>query len=97
MINGMKDIVRRSGTGEDANLFRSIQSNMLIDFVTKQGSISILDKELTDINKRIANEERLLIGRENRYWNQFTAMEKALEKMNQQSSWLMGQLGQMGR
>lgn len=95
MITGMKEIVRRSGTGDDASLFRNVQANMLIDFVTS-GSISVLDRDIMNIGKRIANEERILLGRENRYWEQFTAMEKALEKMNQQSGWLMAQLGQMG-
>jgi flagellar hook-associated protein 2 len=94
MIGGMKEIVRRSGTGEDASLFRNVQSNMLIDFVTS-GSISVMDRSIMNIGTRIANEERLLMGREDRYWRQFTAMEKALEKMNQQSGWLQSQLGQM--
>lgn len=93
MITGMKDIVRRSGTGDDASLFRSVQSNMLVDFVTS-GSKSLLDKDLTSIGSRIANEERILASRESRYWSQFTAMEKALQKMNSQSSWLASQLGQ---
>ncbi|MBM7615384.1 flagellar filament capping protein FliD [Alkaliphilus hydrothermalis] len=95
MINGMKDIVSRSGTGNDSDLYRDVQSTMLIDFVTS-GGISKLDKDLLSLNERIINEERLLASREDRYWKQFTAMEKAMEKMNQQSGWLMAQLGQSG-
>ncbi|HZJ76111.1 MAG TPA: flagellar filament capping protein FliD [Oscillospiraceae bacterium] len=95
MITGMKDIVRRAGAGEDAATLRNVQSNMLIDFVTS-GSISVMDRDIMNIGKRIATEEMNLMRREERYWNQFTAMEKALEKMNQQSTWLMTQLGQMG-
>lgn len=95
MIVGMKDIVRRAGTGEDASTFRKVQSNMLIDFVTS-GSISVMDRDIMNIGKRIATEEMNLAKREERYWSQFVAMEKALEKMNQQSGWLMAQLGQMG-
>lgn len=95
MITNMKDIVRRSGTGKDASLYRSVQSNMLIDFVTNQGSISVLDKDLTSVGSRIAREERTLTSREQRYWSKFTAMEKALQSMNSQSSWLASQLGQM--
>lgn len=95
MITGMQEVVRVSGTGEDASLFRNVKSNMLIDFVTG-GSISRIDRNIMNIGDRIAREERLLAGRENRYWQQFTAMEKAMEKMNQQSGWLMTQLGQMG-
>lgn len=92
MISGMKDIVRRSGTGDNANLYRSVQSNMLIDFVTS-GSISLLDKDLTSVGSRITREESLLVSKETRYWNQFTAMEKAMQKMNSQSSWLSAQMG----
>ena len=95
MIVGMKDIVR-AGAGEHANTLRNVQSNMLIDFVTS-GSISVMDRDIMDLGERIAREEMILMRREERYWSQFTAMEKALEKMNQQSVWLMSQLGQMGR
>ncbi len=95
MIIGMKEVVRRSGPGENAGTFRNVQSNMLIDFVTS-GSISSMDRDIMNIGKRIANEQRLLMGREDRYWRQFTAMEKALDQMNQQSVWLMSQLGQSG-
>lgn len=95
MIVGMKEIVRKSGPGEHASTFRNVQSNMLIDFVTS-GSISSMDRDIMNIGKRIANEQRLLMGREDRYWRQFTAMEKALDQMNQQSVWLMSQLGQSG-
>jgi len=93
MIVGMKDIVKRSGTGDNASLYRSVQYNMLIDFVTS-GSISLLDKDITSVGTRIAREESLLISKEQRYWKQFTAMEKAMQKMNSQGSWLAAQLGQ---
>lgn len=95
MISGMQEVVRVSGPGEDASLFRSVKSNMLIDFVTG-GSMSKIDKNIMNIGDRISREERLLASKESRYWSQFTAMEKAMEEMNQQSGWLMSQLGQMG-
>lgn len=93
MITGMKDIIRRSGTSTDASLFRTVQSNMLIDFVTSNSNISVIDKDLSDINKRIAREEQIIAGREDRYWKQFAAMEKAMNQMQQQGNWLMSQLG----
>ena len=34
-----------------------------------------------------------LISVENRYWKQFTAMEKAIQQMNAQSAWLAQQFG----
>ncbi|SCY86397.1 flagellar filament capping protein FliD [Alkaliphilus peptidifermentans] len=93
LVTGMKEIIRHSGTGEDAGVYRSIQSNMLIDFVSKHSSISVIDRDLNQLNLRIANEERLLARREDSYWKQFTAMEKAMASMQQQSMWLMSQMG----
>ncbi|SDJ92810.1 flagellar hook-associated protein 2 [Natronincola ferrireducens] len=93
MIDGIKEIVHQSGPGEDSALLRNVRSNILIDFVTG-GSRSVLDKDLNSINTRMAREEDLLRRREDRYWQQFTAMEKALASMHQQSSWLMSQMGQ---
>lgn len=92
-ITAMKDVVRQSGTGDDANLLREVQSNILIDFVTDQGSISLIDRDILSLTQRISREQQLLISKEERYWKQFTAMEKALAQLNQQSSWLMSQLG----
>ena len=52
LIDGMKSIIDKSGTGEEADLFRNVKSNMLIDFVTKKSSISDLDKEVLEMNKK---------------------------------------------
>lgn len=93
MIDGMKEVIRQSGPGEDASLLRSVRSNILIDFVTKQASISLLDKDLYSLNRKIYEEEDRLIRKEDRYWAQFSAMEKALQQMQSQSSWLTSQLG----
>lgn len=93
LVSGMKETIRHSGPGEDSTLFRDVQGNMLMDFVTKHSNISVIGKDLTSLNSRIAREEELLIRKEDRYWARFTAMEKALAKMNEQSSWLMSQLG----
>lgn len=91
---GMKEVIRQSGTtDDDTSLYRSVQSNILLDFVTTYGSTSTIDKDLRDISTRIAIEEDRLIDKENHYWSKFTAMERALAEMNQQSSWLMSQLG----
>ena len=96
ITDGMKEVIRQSGPGEDTNLYRSVRSNLLIDFVTQQGSISRLDRDVQSIQQRIANEERRLMQTEERYWNQFTAMEKAMSQMNDQAGWLMQQMGGMG-
>lgn len=54
-----------------------------------------LGKQMKDLNKRISDFEDRLVKVESRYWNQFTAMEKAIQRMNQQSEYLMSQFGQM--
>ena len=93
LTTGMKEVIRQSGPGEDANLYRDVRSNMLIDFITQQGSISRLDRNVLSITQRIATEERRLAQTEERYWNQFTAMEKAMSEMNEQAGWIAQQMG----
>lgn len=53
-----------------------------------------LGKRMKNLNNRISAYEDRLIQVENRYWSQFTAMEKAIQRMNQQSSYMMSQFGQ---
>ncbi|WP_053955794.1 flagellar filament capping protein FliD [Inediibacterium massiliense] len=95
VITGMKDIVNKAGTGENASIYRDVKANLLIDFVTKMGSISHIDKDTLDLEKKMTNEEKRLVQVEQRYWDKFTAMEKALSKMQSQSSWVAQQLGGM--
>lgn len=91
LISGMQDIIEKSGTGEDSNIYRNVKSNMLIEFVTKHGSISTIDKDVLELEKRIDDLNDYLIRKENSYYSQFAAMEKAISRMNQQSMWLMQQ------
>lgn len=93
MIDGMKEIINKAGTGDDSNLLRNVQSNILVDFVTEYGSISRMDDSIFDIEDRIYDLNQDLSVIEERYWQKFTAMEKALQQMNQQSQWLMSQIG----
>jgi flagellar hook-associated protein 2 len=55
-----------------------------------------LGKNLEDLNTRISNFERRLEQREQRYWAQFTAMEKAIHQMNSQSDFIYAQLFNQG-
>ena len=66
---------------------------MLLDFVTTHGSISMIDKNIGQLEDRIDTINYYLVKREARYWQQFTAMEKAINQMNQQSAWLAEQFG----
>ena len=90
-ILGMQDIIEKSGTGNEASLYRSIKSNMLIDFVSNHSSISLIDKDMLSIDKNLDDLGAYLVRKENHYYNQFAAMEKAISRMNQQSMWLTQQ------
>lgn len=53
----------------------------------------VMGRELDDIEKRVDRFEDRLISIENRYWRQFTAMEQAVQRANQQSAYLMQAFG----
>ncbi|MDD3851313.1 MAG: flagellar filament capping protein FliD, partial [Firmicutes bacterium] len=53
---------------------------------------SYIGERIRDMDKRIESMEDYLVKVEDRYWRQFTAMEKALDQMNSQSMWLSQQL-----
>lgn len=55
---------------------------------------TLYSKRIADMQERIDSMEEKLTAQENNYWKQFTAMETALNKMNSQSSWVSGMLGQ---
>jgi len=93
LIAGMKDVIVKAGPGKDSELYRNVSSTILLDFVVKHGSISALDDDIKDLTQRIDVLEVYLAKREERYWKQFTAMEKAINMMNQQSAWLMMHFG----
>ncbi|MGG3284364.1 flagellar filament capping protein FliD [Paenibacillus solani] len=54
---------------------------------------SLMGKELRTLNTRIYDMQDRLVTIETRYYKQFTAMEKAIQKLNSQGSWLSQQLG----
>lgn len=57
---------------------------------------SLIGKEIDRIEEEIDRKEERLKQIEDRYWREFTAMEKAIQQMNQQSMWLAQQLGMGG-
>jgi len=91
LIDGMKAIIDRAGPGQDSDLLRSVRSNILIDFVTSKSSISDLDREVLNINRRIDDLNAMLIRKENAYYAKFAIMEKMLQQMYSQSNWLAQQ------
>jgi flagellar hook-associated protein 2 len=54
--------------------------------------LDTFDKIINDYDKQILRFEDRLKVRERALWAQFTALEKALSNLNNQSSWLAGQL-----
>ena len=86
-------MINKAGPGSDGDLHRNVSSNILLDFVVEHGSISKIDKWIGDFTDKIKRLEDILLQREDRYWRQFTAMEKAIQMMNEQSLWLSQQFG----
>lgn len=93
LIDGMKQIIHKAGYGDDAALYRSVDSRMLLDFVTEFGSISYLQRDISKLNDRISVFQAQMLRKENQYWAQFTALEKAINQMNAQAAWLAQQFG----
>ncbi|MFE4522570.1 flagellar filament capping protein FliD [Cytobacillus firmus] len=52
-----------------------------------------IGKNLDDLTERMTSFESRLKQYEDQYYKQFTAMEQAVQKMNQQSAYMMQQLG----
>jgi flagellar hook-associated protein 2 len=52
-----------------------------------------LGRQLLDVDKRISSFEDRMVQVENRYWRQFSAMEQAIQRSNQQMGYLMQQFG----
>lgn len=92
LVVGMKKVITKAGPGEDKILYRKINPTMLIDFVADHSSISMLDKNIMNYEKKVFELERRMLAKEDSYWQKFTAMEKALHNMYSQSDWLSQQL-----
>ncbi|RSK29442.1 flagellar hook protein [Bacillus sp. HMF5848] len=85
-----------SQTGIINRLYNSVNDTMNKLKVKAGNSFSSnqqfdIGRQLEDVDKRIDRYEDRLIQIENRYWKQFTAMEKAIQQANSQSMYLMQQ------
>lgn len=97
------DEVTKLFTAEDGIATRAYdQVNKVVDKLNKKAGrpetsanldISTIGESITDLNKQMKTWNAKLITIENRYWKQFTAMEKAISKMNEQSSSIVSMLG----
>lgn len=72
---GINDIIDKAGADSTTNL----RDN------------SVMGKKLYNLDKQVDEWEKRLTQIEDRYYSQFTAMEKAISQMNAQSSWLAQQ------
>ncbi|GAB6927544.1 flagellar hook-associated protein 2 [Paenibacillus sp. JCM 10914] len=76
LTNSVNKIIKRIGSGTVADAVDGSQLGQKID----------------TINDRMSTMEARLKMIEDRYYKQFTAMELAMQKLNNKSSWLMSQL-----
>ncbi|WP_313897646.1 flagellar hook-associated protein 2 [Bacillus litorisediminis] len=60
---------------------------------TSTNKMFSIGKTLDDLDDRISDFERRLIEIEDRYWRQFSVMEQAIQRTNQQTMFLMNQFG----
>ncbi|HLS34649.1 MAG TPA: flagellar hook-associated protein 2 [Bacillota bacterium] len=83
LINRLEDQVKHT--------MRSIERQAGKDFHTLDNYQ--LGKRMKQLNEEITSFEARMIQVENRYWNQFTAMERAIQRLSEQSSYLFSQFG----
>ena len=79
----LESIAKRAGT-----------SKYSTDLTLAYDTESVMGKELKGLKDRISATQKKLTVLETRYYNQFAAMEKAMNKFNSQSSSLSGFLAQ---
>ncbi len=91
VIDGMKNIIDKAGTGDNASLYRSVQATILLDFVTVHKNVSTIDQQLDRYDRTLLTLNDRFTSTETRYYRQFTAMEQAIQRANQQSAWLSQQ------
>lgn len=89
--------------GIGGRVYESLK-NIMNNLSEKAGSIgsagklvdnSQLSKHLKRMDEEISRWQDKLGKIEDRYWKQFTAMEKAISQMNSQSTWISQSLGMM--
>lgn len=102
--NTVYQIFSNEGTGDSQGiglkLRETIQATMKniekrAGNATSISNTYTLGRNLDSLDDQIDGFEERLIKVENRYWRQFTAMEKAIQRSNSQSAYLMQQFGGM--
>lgn len=85
-------------------ILNGITSNLYTDLQKKMGRTSMssaltfyndkeMNSQLSDYKKQISNWEKKLAALEERYYSQFTAMEKAMASLNSQQNYFSSMMG----
>ncbi|PKR78184.1 hypothetical protein CEY16_08705 [Halalkalibacillus sediminis] len=102
----VKEILSNSSEGDSRGLINRVEDQLknVMSRITdkagnefRTGQQYTMGRQLESMEDRIGDFERRLQQTENRYWDQFTQMEKAIQRMNQQSSYMMQQFGGGGQ
>ncbi|WP_026694355.1 flagellar filament capping protein FliD [Peribacillus kribbensis] len=92
--NTLKSLAKYDQSGVADRLYEQLDASMLsLGTQALNGTTSVVGKQISEIDKRIDDFEKRMGSLEDRYYKQFTAMEKAMQQANSQSSWLMSQFG----
>lgn len=98
--NSIYELFSKEGIGDNQGIGRRLRDTIKTTMVNiekragKASSINssfTLGRNLDSLDNQIYRFEDRLIQVEDRYWRQFTAMEKAIQKANSQSAYLMQQ------
>jgi flagellar hook-associated protein 2 len=88
------EIQKSAGIGDRLRGVIDTTLGSLIDIAGNpnyQADQSSYGKRITDLGKKIVEENSKLQAYEDKYWKQFAAMEAAINKMNAQQAWLSQQ------
>lgn len=96
MIEEDPDTVREVMTGLLNNLYtelgKKMRSTDLSSALTFYNDKE-MDKQIAAYKKDVSNWEKKLTDMENRYYSQFTAMEKAMSNMQSQQNYVSSMMG----
>lgn len=100
--NAIYTMFSKEGTGDNQGIGRRLRETIKTTMTniekragkaTSNNNSFTLGRNLDNLDQQINRFEDRLIQIENRYWRQFTAMEKAIQQANSQSMYLMQQFG----
>ncbi|QKY69937.1 flagellar hook-associated protein 2 [Lentibacillus sp. CBA3610] len=96
------NLFSNSSEGEDRGIINRLEDSLdstigQIEQRAGKGTDTLenytIGKRMKDLDEQISSFEDRMVQVENRYWSQFSQMEQAIQRMNQQSAMLMNQFG----